>query len=88
MVLGRYIKYWDIEMQSGTTELLRKKKDTCRKNPCRFSRVLRSGNQQSSNCMVRVRPDMLGIYSNMRGFWLTHLIQAVLRGVSELGTEA
>lgn len=26
MVLGRYIKYWDIEMQSGTTELLRKKK--------------------------------------------------------------
>lgn len=32
MVLGRYIKYWDIEMQSGTTELLRKKK-TLQKKP-------------------------------------------------------
>lgn len=85
MVLGRYIKYWDIEMQSGT-RVVEEKKKTLQKKP--FSRVLCSGNQQSSNCMIRVRPDMLGICSNMRGFWLTHLIQAALRGVSELGTEA
>lgn len=84
IILGRYIKYWDIDMQSGAIELLRgkkggKKKKALQKNPCRFSRVLCSGIQQSSNCMITLRSDMVGTCSKMRGFWLSHLIEAALR---------
>lgn len=77
MVLGRYIKCWDIEMQSGATERLRKKKP-CRKTLAGLAGSCVLGISKALT-VISVRVDMAGTCSKMRGFWLTHLIEAALR---------